>query len=101
MVGCEFVSEHHPFTAPREEDIDKLDTDPLKVRGQHYDIVLNGNEIGKLPSTPHLQVAGGGSIRIHDSDLQSKVLKDVLKLPEARLKTFSHLLAVSVRSFCC
>jgi len=56
---------HHPFTAPKEEDIVKLDTDPANVYSRAYDLVLNGTEIG------------GGSIRIHEKQLQSKVL-DVL-----------------------
>jgi aspartyl-tRNA synthetase len=54
-------SEHHPFTAPRDEDISLLDSAPEKVRGRHYDVVCNGYEIG------------GGSIRIHTSQLQRKV----------------------------
>ena len=51
---------HHPFTAPKQEDVALMDTDPASVRAQAYDLVLNGNEVG------------GGSIRIHDSKLQSK-----------------------------
>ncbi|WP_324292630.1 aspartate--tRNA ligase [uncultured Desulfobacter sp.] len=54
---------HHPFTAPMESDIDKLESNPLDVNSRAYDLVLNGVEIG------------GGSIRIHDSELQERVLK--------------------------
>ncbi|HBT87195.1 aspartate--tRNA ligase [Desulfobacter sp.] len=54
---------HHPFTAPTESDLDKLETTPLEVNSRAYDLVLNGVEIG------------GGSIRIHDSKLQQRVLK--------------------------
>lgn len=55
------VSAHHPFTMPNEEDFSKLDTDPLSVRSQSYDLVLNGWELGS------------GSIRIHRSDIQGKI----------------------------
>ena len=52
---------HHPFTTPRMEDVPKIATDPANVRSVAYDIVMNGYELG------------GGSIRIHDKDLQSKI----------------------------
>jgi aspartyl-tRNA synthetase len=64
-----YVATHHPFTAPVPEDAQYLDTDPKMVRGQHYDVVLNGMELG------------GGSIRIHQPSLQKKVFEDVLKIP--------------------
>jgi aspartyl-tRNA synthetase len=56
-------AEHHPFTAPWEEDASLLESAPEKVRGKHYDIVCNGYEIG------------GGSIRIHQSELQRKIFR--------------------------
>ena len=63
------VATHHPFTSPVAEDAALLETAPEKVRGQHYDVVLNGMELG------------GGSIRIHQPALQKKVFEDVLKIP--------------------
>jgi len=64
-----WFSSHHPFTSPVEEDIPKLQSDPKAVRGQHYDIVVNGVELG------------GGSIRIHQRELQKTIFEDVLKIP--------------------
>jgi aspartyl-tRNA synthetase len=64
-----YVATHHPFTAPVAEDAQYLDSDPKRVRGQHYDAVLNGMELG------------GGSIRIHQPAIQKKVFEDVLKIP--------------------
>ncbi|KAM3915583.1 aspartate--tRNA ligase, mitochondrial [Leptodactylus fuscus] len=73
----ELESAHHPFTAPHPDDMELLNTDPAKVRGQHYDLVLNGNEVG------------GGSVRIHNSEIQCRVLQDILKEDVTLL---SHLL---------
>ena len=76
-----FVSAHHPFTSPVEEDIGLLETDPKAVRGQHYDCVLNGMEIA------------GGSIRIHQPDLQKKVFEEVLRIPPDVVKErFGYML---------
>lgn len=76
-----YVATHHPFTAPVEEDAALLDSNPKAVRGQHYDVVLNGMELG------------GGSIRIHQPDLQKKVFEDVLKIPADVVESrFGYLL---------
>ncbi|HEY4989785.1 MAG TPA: aspartate--tRNA ligase [Opitutaceae bacterium] len=64
-----YVATHHPFTAPVAEDAALIDSNPRAVRGQHYDIVLNGMELG------------GGSIRIHQPALQKKIFEEVLKIP--------------------
>ena len=58
-----YMAMHHPFTMPMEEDWDKIDTDPGAVRAKAYDIVLNGTELG------------GGSVRIHQSDIQEKMFE--------------------------
>jgi aspartyl-tRNA synthetase len=68
-------STHHPFTSPKSaEDIDLLLTDPLAVKGDHYDLVVNGVELG------------GGSRRIHDTRLQELILKDVLQVSLGSLR---------------
>lgn len=68
-----FYAMHHPFTSPRIEDIPLMDTEPAKVKARAYDLVLNGNEIA------------GGSIRIHNSELQAKMFK-VLGITEDEAK---------------
>lgn len=76
-----WYSSHHPFTAPVAEDIPLLKTEPKKVRGQHYDIVVNGVELG------------GGSIRIHNPALQKTVFEDVLHIPPEETKLrFGYML---------
>jgi aspartyl-tRNA synthetase len=76
-----WYSSHHPFTAPVAEDVPFLKTEPKKVRGQHYDVVVNGTELG------------GGSIRIHQPDLQKTVFEEVLQIPpeETQLR-FGYML---------
>lgn len=76
-----WYSSHHPFTAPVAEDVSMLKTDPKKVRGQHYDVVVNGVELG------------GGSIRIHRPDVQKTVFEEVLQIPpdETKLR-FGYML---------
>ena len=76
-----YLSAHHPFTAPVKEDEPLLATDPAKVRGQHYDIVLNGVELG------------GGSIRIHNPAVQKRVFEDILKIPQDMVESrFGYML---------
>ncbi|MCL4787001.1 MAG: aspartate--tRNA ligase [Verrucomicrobia bacterium] len=76
-----WYSSHHPFTAPVAEDIPLLKTDPKKVRGQHYDIVVNGTELG------------GGSIRIHQPDVQKTVFEEVLQIsPDLVKARFGYML---------
>ncbi|TKA62250.1 hypothetical protein B0A49_08896, partial [Cryomyces minteri] len=76
-------STHHPFTAPKSvEDVEYLLTDPFRVKGEHYDIVVNGVELG------------GGSRRIHDAQVQEFIMRDVLKMTEERMQDFRHLLEV-------
>jgi aspartyl-tRNA synthetase len=67
------------FTMPIEKDVPKLDTDPSKVRSYQHDMVLNGFEIG------------GGSIRIHQSDIQEKIFK-LIGFKKDRIKFFNHML---------
>ena len=76
-----WYSSHHPFTAPVAEDIALLKTDPKKVRGQHYDIVVNGVELG------------GGSIRIHQPDVQKTIFEELLAIPPEETKLrFGYML---------
>ena len=75
-----YYAMHHPFTCPMMEDVPLMETDPGKVRARAYDMVLNGVEVG------------GGSIRIHDSELQEKMFKLLNMAPEEYTEQFSGLL---------
>ena len=75
-----YVAKHHPFTSPMDEDIDKVVSDPANARAKAYDIVLNGNEIG------------GGSIRIHSSELQEKMFEALGFSKEDAWNRFGFLL---------
>ena len=75
-----FMAMHHPFTMPMEEDWDKIDSDPGAVRAKAYDIVLNGVEIG------------GGSVRIHQDDIQEKMLEVLGFSKERAYEQFGFLL---------
>ncbi len=72
---------HHPFTSPHPDDVQRLDSDPLSVRSWAYDIVLNGTELG------------GGSIRIHRQDMQSKIFRLLNIGPEEAERKFGFLLS--------
>lgn len=71
---------HHPFTSPKPEDIPLLDTNPAEVRANAYDMVINGVEVG------------GGSIRIHDSELQAKIFNILGFTPEKAQEQFGFLM---------
>ena len=76
-------STHHPFTAPRSShDVSLLSTSPLSVVGEHYDIVVNGVELG------------GGSRRIHSAAMQEYIMRDILQMSPERLADFKHLIEV-------
>ena len=71
---------HHPFTSPKHEDVPLLDTNPAEVRANAYDMVINGVEVG------------GGSIRIHDSQLQAKIFKILGFTEEKAQEQFGFLM---------
>ncbi|KAK3394322.1 tRNA synthetases class II-domain-containing protein [Podospora didyma] len=76
-----FSATHHPFTAPlTDEDVELLATDPLKARGDHYDLVVNGVELG------------GGSRRIHIAKMQEYIMREILQMTDEGVGQFSHLL---------
>lgn len=76
-----FSATHHPFTAPlTNEDVELLATDPLKARADHYDLVVNGVELG------------GGSRRIHVAKMQEYIMREILKMTDKGVAQFAHLL---------
>jgi aspartyl-tRNA synthetase len=77
--SAKFAPSHHMFTAPHPDDISYLDTDPMRVRGLQHDLVLNGFEVG------------GGSIRIHQKEIQEKVF-DLIGFSEKQKQEFEHML---------
>jgi len=77
--SAKFAPSHHMFTAPKNEDIPLLDSNPLKVKSYQHDLILNGYEVG------------GGSIRIHNPKIQSKIF-DLIGFTEKQKKQFAHLL---------
>jgi aspartyl-tRNA synthetase len=74
------MSAHHPFTMPHPEDLDRLETDPMSVRSQSYDLVLNGWELGS------------GSVRIHRGDIQRRVFSALRMTDEEAEQRFGFLL---------
>ena len=76
---AKYAPSHHMFTAPHPDDVSLLDKDPLKVRGMQHDMILNGHEVG------------GGSIRIHQSEIQEKIFK-LIGFDDKQKKQFEHLL---------
>ncbi|KAG7448970.1 uncharacterized protein BT62DRAFT_985392 [Guyanagaster necrorhizus] len=80
-LNRKWSSTHHPFTAPMWQDVEALFNGEIEsVRGQHYDLVLNGVEIG------------GGSVRVHDAAMQEYIFTDILKFSVEERKPFNHLL---------
>ena len=77
--SAKFAPSHHMFTAPHPDDIALLDSDPLKVRGLQYDFILNGYEVG------------GGSIRIHQPEIQEKIF-NLIGFTKEQKKQFEHIL---------
>lgn len=77
--NAKLAPSHHMFTAPHPDDVPMLDTDPGKIRGLQHDLVLNGFEVG------------GGSIRIHDPEIQSKVF-DLIGFSQTQKQQFEHML---------
>src|SRR5262249_26510772 len=75
-----WAANHHPFTAPRDEDLALLESDPAKVRAKAYDLVINGYEVG------------GGSIRIHSPEVQGRMFAALGMSPEQAQQRFGFLL---------
>ncbi len=75
-----YVANHHPFTAPRDEDLEKLESEPQDVLAKAYDLILNGVEIG------------GGSLRIYKRELQERIFKRLGFSPESAREQFGFLL---------
>ncbi|MDO4559259.1 MAG: amino acid--tRNA ligase-related protein, partial [Planctomycetia bacterium] len=80
IEGSRWTAMHHPFTAPRTQDVQNLESDPESIRAVAYDLVMNGYEVG------------GGTIRIHDQDLQKRVFDLIGVTPEIAQSRFGYLL---------